>query len=224
MGWLFWELIECPSYNHLISFLSAEPFARWSAFDSAFHLVDYTERGINMLPFLFTIVCTIAPFEFLREGTMCRPKARKSWYRLVTGCRGKVTDGDNQIILMLIVLALYGESCFQRPLFFVVHFASVIYVVRFAVFHCVRTMFLHRFTCIGSCVRNAEVKATAGQWFVCTSPTVNFILCFFCFALYTRVIYIPSTLSSALYETVVTSSLLQCTWCIGRDFRYWWCF
>lgn len=105
-----------------------------------------------MLPFLFTIVCTIAPIEFLREGTMCRPKARKSWYRLVTGCRGKVTDGDNQIILMLIVLALYRESCFQRPLFFVVHFASVVYVVRFAVFHCVRTMFLHRFTCIGSCV------------------------------------------------------------------------
>lgn len=44
--------------------------------------------------------------------------------------------------------------------------------------------------------RNADVKATAGQWFVCTSPTVNFFFLSSFFLLSMRVssIYLPHCL------------------------------
>lgn len=133
------------------------------------------------------------------------------------------------IILMLIVSASYGESRF----FFFLRATPLCCTFRF---RCLRSFTIRRVSLCASTMclyigsrasvhvfRNADVKATAGQWFVCTSPTVIFFIFFF-FALHTRFIHISSTLSSALCKNVVTSSLLQCTGCIGRAFRYWWCF
>lgn len=50
-------------------------------------------------------------------------------------------------------------------------------------------MYSHQFTCISSWFRIAEVKATAGQWFVFTTQTFVFFSFFLFVRYHTRIIY-----------------------------------
>uniref|UniRef100_A0A6G5AIN1 Uncharacterized protein n=1 Tax=Rhipicephalus microplus TaxID=6941 RepID=A0A6G5AIN1_RHIMP len=74
---------------------------------------------------------------------------------------------------------------------------------------------------------NANVKATAGQWFVCTSPTISFVLMFFLVYLCSCSIRVSTVfLPHSLRRCVRMPSQVVCYSArdIGRAFQYWWCF
>lgn len=84
--------------------------------------------------------------------------------------------------------------------------------------------------CVSWCARNVFTSVHVHQfmvqdrrgesdcWSVVCVHNSNFVYFSFCLCVTILASSIPSTLSSALYENVVTSSLLQCTWCLRCNF------
>lgn len=178
------------------------PSRAGSAFDSAFHLADYTERGDKHAAFFFLLlyVQLLLLSSFVREQCAGPKKVWKSWYTACCkhGCRG--TDGDNHLDAHCLGFVR------EVALFFFLRATLLCCTFRFRCLRsftirrvslCASTMCLYIASCASVHVfRNADVKATAGQWFVCTSPTVNFFFLSSFFLLSMRVssIYLPHCL------------------------------